>query len=353
MNRKSIDGNVLKRDADSNRLLYEGLLQRAKETGVSGELKTSTIRLVDPAVAPLLPINSSPKKPMGFLAAFLAGVLLACGVAFLFEFLDDRIKTPDDISAHLGLPTLGLVPLVASKLLENQQTLISNRVPFNFAEAVRSIRTGVLFSIADSVDSRAQTILVTSAGPGEGKTTSAGNLAAGIAKAGLRVLLIDADLRRPAVHDLFGIKQEPGLSNLLVGDAPAEKVVLQSDVEGLWLLPAGHIPPNPSELLLSQRFKNFLFSLGEHFDWVVVDAPPALVVTDAAAIAHLAHGIAFVVGADMTSRRAAAEAVDQLKRANGRMIGAVLNRVNVERHPYYYSQYYRREYSNYAVRSSV
>jgi capsular exopolysaccharide synthesis family protein len=347
MNRKGIEGNVLKRDTESNRQLYDSLLQRTKETGVSGELKTNNVRLVDLAEVPRVPV--SPNKSLNILLGFVSGILLAGGLVIFFEHLDDRIKTPDEVTTHLRLSTLGLVPRVAPKLL-GPHPLISNGVPQNFAEAYRAVRTSVLFS---PTDAGAKTIVVTSTGPGEGKTTTASNLAVGIAQTGERVLLIDTDMRRPQIHHMFDMEQEPGLSNLLIGNARSRQAIHASGVEGLWVLPAGHLPPNPAEMLASERFKHFLSALGEHFQWVVLDSPPVLAVDDASIVAHLAHGIVFVIGAEMTSRRAVATAIERLERVNGRFIGAVLNHVQVDRHSFYYSRYYRREYRDYYTRDNT
>ena len=217
-------------------------------------------------------------------------------------------------------------------------------MPGNFAEAFRAVRTNVLFS---SAQDGSRSIVVTSTGPGEGKSMVAANLAVSLAQAGQRVLLIDADMRKPKSHEIFEMAQEPGLSNLLVGNAKASEAVHKSAVANLWLIPSGHIPPNPAELLGSQRFKDFLTSLKDHFDWVVIDSPPVMAVTDASLIAHKASGVVFVVGAEMTSRHAAKTAVDQLRQVHAHLIGAVLNRVDLQRNSYYYSQYYRKEYSDY------
>jgi capsular exopolysaccharide synthesis family protein len=154
------------------------------------------------------------------------------------------------------------------------------------------------------------------------------------------------------VHEIVGIAQEPGLSNLLVGNAKASESVRTSGVAGLWVLAAGRIPPNPAELIGSQRFRDFLASLHDHFDWVVVDSPPVMAVTDAALAAHSASGVLFVVGSEMTSRHAAKRALEQLEHAHARFIGAVLNRVDLNRNAYYYSRYYRREYTQYYANSS-
>jgi succinoglycan biosynthesis transport protein ExoP len=342
MNRKAIDYGVLERDVQSNKQLYESLLQRAKETGVSSELKTSNIRIVDQAERPRAPVT--PQKALNLLLAVLGGGLLAVGLAFFFEYIDSRIKTPDELKLHLRLPSLGMLPALDGKAWKGKEPLINQGVAPNFAEAFRSLRTNVLFS---SADEGSRTLVVTSTGPGEGKTTVAANLAIGFAQAGQRVLLVDADMRRPRVHAVFGLKQEPGLSNLMVGNAKASECVRKSGVPGMWALAAGRIPPNPAELLGSQRFRDFLASLHAYFDCVIIDTPPVMAVTDACIIANVASGVVFVVGAEMTGRHAARAAVEQLEQGRARFVGAVLNRVELEKNSYYYSHYYRREYGAY------
>jgi capsular exopolysaccharide synthesis family protein len=342
MNRKAIDYSVLDREVQSGRQLYDNLLQRAKETGVSTELRTSNIRIVDKAEQPLTPV--SPQKGMNLLLAMFGGTLAACGLAFFVEHLDSRIKSPDEIRVHLGLSNLGMLPALDGKALAGGYPMVSKGVPGNFAEAFRAVRTNVLFS---SAQEGSRSIVVTSTGPGEGKSMVASNLAISLAQAGQRVLLIDADMRKPKAHEIFELPQEPGLSNLLVGNAKASEAVRKSGVGNLWIIASGHVPPNPAELLGSQRFKDFLASLKDHFDWVVIDSPPVMAVTDAALVAHGASGVVFVVGAEMTSRHAAKTAVDQLRRAHAHFVGAVLNRVDLQRNSYYYSQYYRKEYSDY------
>ncbi len=175
----------------------------------------------------------------------------------------------------------------------------------------------------------------------------ASNLAVSLAQAGQRVLLIDADMRKPKAHEILGVPQEPGLSNLLVGNAKASESVRKTAVPSLWVVAAGRIPPNPAELLGSTRFRDFLGSLKDHFDWVIIDSPPVMAVTDASLIAHHASGVLFVVGAEMTSRHAAQRALEQLEQVQARFVGSVLNKVDLEHNAYYYSQYYRREYAEY------
>lgn len=347
MNKKAIDYNVLERDVESSKGIYNSLMQRAKETGVAGELRTSNIRVVDFAERPRRPIF--PDTRLNILSAVLGGGLLAVVLAFLFEYLDNRIKSPDEVKAYLGLAHLGLLPLMGKAPDGKEYSLLDGAVPASFSEAFRVLRTNILFS---STADGGQALVVTSTGPGEGKSLVASNLALSLAQAGRRVILLDADMRKPKTHTVFGIDQEPGLSNLLVGTTKASESVRKTQTNGLWVLPAGRIPPNPAELLGSKRFSDFLASLKGHFDWVIVDSPPVMAVADASVIAHLADAVLFVVGSEMTSHPNARRAVEQLKTAQGRVVGAVLNRVDLERNAYYYSQYYRKEYTSYYTKTS-
>ncbi len=347
LNRASIQYGVLQRDATSNQTMFSGLLERSRETGISGELKTSNIRIVDQAETPRRP--ASPNKVTNLSLALFGGAFLGIGLAFFFEYLDSRIKQPEEIKTQLGLPFLGMVALFNPKETTGPP-LIGNGMPHEFSEAFRGIRTNVLFS---SADAGSKSIVVTSTGPGEGKSVVSANLAMSLALAGQRVLLIDADMRRPKVHELFGVSQEPGLSNVMVGDAKASETVKRTLTPNLWLMTAGKHPPNPAELLGSKRFKDFMASLGEHFDWVILDSPPVMAVTDASVIAHSATGVVFVVGAEMTSKGAAKAALEQLDSAKAKYVGGILNRVDVRRNPYYYARHYRREYSNYYTKAGA
>ena len=341
LNRKGIEYTVLQREAESNRQVYESLLQRTKETGIAGELKSSNIRVVDPAEVPTSPVL--PRRSNDLMMALLAGSVLALGLVFLFEYLDNRIKSPQELRA-LNLAFLGMVP----KIDNSGPTLLTDAVPPAFGEAIRAVRTNVLFS---SAEEGVRTVVVTSAGPGEGKSLFSSNLSVSLAQAGQRVLHIDADMRRPRVHDIFDVSQEPGFSNLLVGDCKPSEAVRKTGIANLCVLPAGMIPPNPAELLGSKRCAEYLATLGEHFDWVVIDSPPVLAVADASVLANAASGVIFVIGADQTTRNTAKAAVDQLNAVQAHVIGAVLNRADVERNPYYYSAYYRKEYSRYYAKA--
>ena len=345
MNRKAIDYSVLDREVQSGRQLYDSLLQRAKETGVSTELKTSNIRIVDrggEAAEPGEPAESASTCCSRCSAASLA----ACGLAFFFEYLDSRIKTPDEIRIHLGLPHLGhAAGARRARALATGYPLVSKGVPGNFAEAFRAVRTNVLFS---SAQEGSRSVVVTSTGPGEGKSMVASNLAISLAQAGQRTLLIDADMRRPKAHEIFEMPQEPGLSNLLVGNAKASEAVPQverrrpvGDSERPDAAQSGRAARIASASATSSA------SLKDHFDWVIIDSPPVMAVTDAALVAHSATGVVFVVGAEMTSRHAAKTAVDQLQQVQAQIRRRRPQSGRSQRNAYYYSQYYRRSHSDY------
>jgi capsular exopolysaccharide synthesis family protein len=345
LNRKGIDYGALQRDASTNRQIFESLLQRAKETGISGELKTNNIRVVDAAEPPTLPVR--PQTRTDVAGAIFWGLLFSLMGVLLLEYMDNRIKNPDELSQALGLPFLGIVPMVSS---ERSDPLVTDQALSHFAESFRGIRTNVLFS---STETGPRSLVVTSTAPNEGKTLVASNLAIVLAQAGQRVLLIDADMRKPRVSAVLQTKTTPGLSNVLVGNTPLARSVVMSKHPGLWVLPAGVIPPNAAELLGSDRFRDMLASVGSHFDYIVIDAPPVMAVTDASIVAHVATAVVYVVGCEMTARQVARRGLEQLEHAQAKIIGCVLNRVDVRRHAYYYAPYYRRDYTEHYQKHPV
>ena len=344
LNRRSTEYSVLLRETESNRQVYEGLLAQAQEINISSDLRRTNVRVVDAAEVPTVP--SSPRIRRDLTMAALGGLLLAVSLVLVVEYLDNRIKDPDELFASIGIPVIGMVPRVRDL---NDTPLFPRPVPPNLAEAIRSVRTNVLFS---SADEGTRIVLVTSPGPGEGKSLIAGSLAWSLGQAEQRVLLIDADMRRPRVHEVVGCTQEPGLSDVLVGQSKMRDVVRKTLVPGLSVIPGGHIPPNPAELLGSERFRSYVRGLGASYDWVVIDSPPVLAVTDASILTNVASGILLVTGADKTTRQAARTAVERLQSFNGRLIGAVLNGVDVAHSPYYYASYYRKDYARYYTGSA-
>jgi capsular exopolysaccharide synthesis family protein len=340
MRGKEAEFAALERNAFSDRQIFESLLQRTKETGVTGEVPSNNIRIIDEADIPRTPV--SPRKGRNMLIAFLTGSFMAIGMALFAEYLDKGIKTPDQIKQQLGLACLGMVPVAVRDESGEAQLVSSETVSRHFKEAFRTVRTNLLF-VSD--DEQQRTVLVTSTGPNEGKTIIASNLAVALAQARQRVLLIDADMRRPRVHEIFEVPLQPGLSELIRGEHG--ELIRPSGTPGLSLLPAGEVPADPAELLSSREFHRVLKKFGEQFDWVLIDTPPVMAVSDAALVAHVSAGVLFVIGAEQTTVPAALNALEQLEAANARFVGAVLNRVELERNSFFYSDYYRPEYQKY------
>jgi capsular exopolysaccharide synthesis family protein len=347
IDQKAVEYSALEREASSAQTLYESLLQSVSQSTMAGDFKGTNVRVVDRAEFPEWPVL--PQSRRDITMAALGGLVLALGLAFGFEYFDSRIKSPDEVKAFLGLPFLGMIPSVTTKDPNGEAPMLSPDVPPSFAEAIRAVRTAVLFS---SADEGARSVIVTSTGPSEGKTLISSSLAISLAQAGQRTLVVDADMRRPRLHEALGRSQEPGLSNVLVGEASLADAARQTQEKNLWVLSAGHIPPNPAELLGSRKFDELMADLKRRFDWIVIDAPPVMPVTDAAVLAHGSGGVLFVIGSEMTPRQSATAAVEQLRGASAKFIGVVLNRVNVHRHGYYYSPYYRKEYNKYYQRSA-
>jgi capsular exopolysaccharide synthesis family protein len=346
-NRKSIEYGVLKREVETNRQLYQDLLTKTKQTGLETELKTTNIRVVEKAERPRGPI--SPNKMRNYQIAVVLGLLIGIGLALGFEHLDNTFKTPEDVKESLQVPFLGMVPDVslkggggasrgpnASQVLKNPSSAV--------ADAYRVLRTNLIFTSAETTG---RVILVTSASPSEGKTTTLANLATALAQNGAKVLAVDGDLRRPTLNRHFGLEKTPGLSDLIVGKAAASQAIQSTRVNGLQVLACGYQPPNPAELLGSPMMKQILEALRAHYDWVLIDAPPLLAMADAAVLASLVEGVVLVLAAEAATKPAVMRAIDQVQSVGGKVTGVVLNKVNLERNSYYYSQYYGEYYRSY------
>jgi polysaccharide biosynthesis transport protein len=339
LDRKGGDYVVLQRQAESDRLLWQSLLTQQKELQVVSNSRSNNVQVQDRAEVPGAPF--SPNTRREWFTAMMAGMLVAFGLAFGIEYLDDTVKTPEDVSKRLGLPLLGLVPAIRG----DRVPLLSEPVPHDFGEAFRSLRTSLVFTAGAG---EARVIAVTSSQPLEGKTTTACNLATALALGGSRVLLIDADMRRPGLHRIMGVENEVGLSHLLVGQARVREAVQRTTEPNLFVITAGRTPPNPSELLASDRMRSFIANLGHGpFDWIVLDTPPVLAVTDAVVLASMVSAVVFVVGSEMTRRAHAERALTTLRAGKPRSIGVVLNRVDFDRNKYYYSRYYGYNYKSY------
>ena len=339
LNRKSIDYSVLQREAESNRQVYESLLQRQKELRVVSNSRANNVRLLDDAEVPGAPFTPNTRR--AWMMALLFGLGIGIAAAFAIDYLDDTVKTPEDVTWRLHLNFLGLVPKVHGE----RHPLLSGPVPHDFGEAFRALRTAL---VASSGTDATRLIAVTSTQPLEGKTTTAVNIALALSIGGARVLLMDADMRRPSLHKAMRLPNDRGLAELLGGKAKMREVVQRCGDPNLLVITAGHTPSNPSELLGSDRMRAFLHQLTTGpFDWIVVDTPPVLAVTDAVVLAPLVHAVSFVIGAEMTRWRLAERAIETLQAGHPRAIAAILNRVDFDRNRYYYSRYYGHQYKSY------
>ena len=357
---KSVQYNILKREADTNKQLYVGLLEKLKETGVSTSMKATNIRVIDPAYPPKKP--DSPRIPLNLSLALLLGLSLGIGAAFLQEHLDNSFKTAGEIERFLQLPALASVPAIESSTNGNGHGLYArarhlandkhrstsivpswNRIEGNgqntpLAEAFHELRTSVLLSTAKHPP---RTLLVTSAKGGEGKTTVAANLAVSLAQLGEKVLLIDADLRRPSLHKFFGVANTSGLVNFLTGSPDWRSLLSQAAPIGLFVMPSGPVPPNPADLLSSEYMPLLIREATKEYKFVVLDSPPLLNLADSRVLATLVDGVILVVGGGITPRelvhRAYASAVD----AGSHVLGATINFADAKSD--YYSYGYHQE----------
>ncbi len=347
--------NLLRREVDTSRDLYSALSSRLKETQVSASLLLSNISVVDRADVPVR--RSGPRTGLNLLVGCLVGLVGGVTLAFLFEYLDTSIRDPREVEAILRLPTLGLVP-TRSALPDHLDdrphgsdpepsgapgafALVAHQATSSIlAEAFRNLRTSVVYATPDRPP---RTMLVTSLQQQDGKTSVSTNCAITLAQLGMgEVLLVDADMRHPDLHGIFGVPQTPGLSDLLVGGVGVTEVIRPTPIPGLFVIPAGPIPTNPAELLFSPRFTQALAVLGDRFAHIVIDTPPMLGVSDTLVLAPRVEGVILVLRHGHTGRDAAQRAVQMLGSVRARVLGVVLNHADVRTTVAGY-QYYRHE----------
>ncbi|HEY2663319.1 MAG TPA: polysaccharide biosynthesis tyrosine autokinase [Candidatus Binataceae bacterium] len=360
LNDASVEYAILQREVDTNRELYNSVLQRMKDVGLAAESQTSNTVVVDDAVAPGGP--SSPHPLTAILQAMAFGLALAIGLAFFIDYQDKTLKTPDEIEAYLRLPNLASVPSFArveakqygnaringngtanlpAKNLEIAGSLSRYSV---IGEAYRGLRTALMLSRAGSPP---KSILITSSSNSEGKTVSAINTGVVFAHTGAKVLIIDCDLRRPRCHKVLGIENRQGLTEVLAGTSKVDQLIRDTGIEGLWLLTAGSIPPNPSELVGSERMRETLASLVVEFDLVIVDSPPLMPVTDAMLLSTMVDGVVLVVNSKKTAKQLARAALARLEFARAKLFGVLLNEVDVNSPHYRYYSSYHGGYGSY------
>lgn len=353
LNESAIEYSLLKRDVETNRTLYEGLLEKLKEAGVTAGLRSNNIKVVDVARIPTAP--SEPNLPRNLAFALLLGLTSGIGMAFLLENLDNTVRTPEQAQVVSSLPALGMIPLGSKRISEDKgrrlavasskeavELVTQSRPQSQMAESYRALRTSLLLS---SLGSPPKVILITSAMPQEGKTTTSINSAVVLAQKGVNVLLIDADLRRPGIHKALGMGPRSGLSNVLTGSAKVEQAITVSPlVPSLSILPAGTPPPNPAELLASANMRDLIDQLRDKYDHIVIDTPPTLSVTDAVVLSTRADAVVLVIRSGKTTKQALRRARELLLRVNARVTGVLLNAVDLSSPDYYYYYEYQGKY---------
>ncbi len=368
-NQAAINYNILKQEIETNKGLLDGLMQRSKENDVSMAGTPNNIHVVDYASEPKSPIG--PRRLQGVMIALFLALALGVGLALFLEYLDDTVKSASDVERGLRLPALAVIPIAGrtatQRLLpiphllrrnigggSGRELLINSDGPSVQAEAYKHLRTSVLLSIAGRAP---RTLLVTSSVPAEGKTTTVVNMATVLAQTGARVLVIDADMRRPRLHQLFGVENREGLSTALSSDMTLNEIlsmVNQYKDTNVYLLSSGAIPPNPAELLGSEQMRNLLEGACESFKYIIIDSPPITSFTDGVLISSLVDGVLLVVHGGRTSRQVVKRTRQMLQEIGARIIGVVLNKIDLRSQEYYYyHQDYKAYYSEASGNSAV
>ena len=370
----AVEYTNLKVEIETRRQMFDELLKKQSETEVSARLqgtRDSNIRIIDSALTPGGPFRPSLRQDVTY--GLMLGLLLGVGIAFLIEFLDRTIKSPEEIERRLKLPTLAVVPDISetgraygygAETAKATRAPLSGKPPADRArtenreqielvphdrprspisEVYRSLRTSLLLSTAEEL----KVIAVTSATAGEGKTATASNLGVVLAQLGRRVLIVDADLRKPRMHQVFKVSNRSGLVNQLTGVVEPDAVFVETGVPNLWLIPSGPIPPNPSELLSSDRMREWLNAMRARFDYVIIDTPPSLAVTDATIVGALSDGLVLTFRAGKVTREDARDCAERLRMAELRILGVVLNRHRSEAARYGRKTRYYESYGGY------
>ena len=333
----SIPLNMLKREVDTNRQLYDGLLQQVKEVGIVGGVESNNIQVVDKAEAPLFPFK--PDLQTNSAIGALAGLLLGLALIFLIESLDDTIKFTDEVEKLLNLPLMGVIPKTKERANLASVALLTQEDPRgHLAEAYRSLRTAMQFSTAEGAPRR---LLVTSTTKSEGKSTTALALAISFAQLGGRVLLIDADMRKPTLHQLVSVKNDSGLSNYLAGQQAIASLLRETSVPGLTVMTAGPIPPNPVDLLTGPRFGELLDALQSAYHQIIIDSPPVLGIADAVVLGNQIPSVLYVAQASSTRKNLIKDALRRLRLAGIVPRGIVLTKTSTQNNAdYSYENYY-------------
>ncbi|MCB1656992.1 MAG: polysaccharide biosynthesis tyrosine autokinase [Pseudomonadales bacterium] len=334
LSRKEFRFQELQREVQTNRNLYDTFFTRIKQANDSLELQTANARVIDPAVTPSAPFK--PRKGLLVALALVLSVMFGALLAFMLDYLDSTFKGAEDVEDKLGVSMLGMVPLVKQKKKDSGALLFLDDKQKSYAEAMRTVRTSVVLS---GIDKPHKTILMTSSVPSEGKSTSSTNLAIALGQME-RVLLIDADLRKPTIAKVLNLPpNSPGLSNLVAGTATVEDCILHMEDANIDVLTSGLIPPNPSELLSSQKFADLLHMLAQSYDRIIIDSPPTLLVSDALVMSKVVDAVVYVIRSDITTHQTVRTGVNRLLAVKAPIIGVILNKVNMKKAAQYYGAY--------------
>ncbi len=390
LNSNAISYNSAKIELDNRKALLESLLKRESETGVSARLRglrTSNIKVVDRAEVPGSP--SAPNKKRNIILGLFLGLMGGMGLAFLLDYMDNSVKGGDDVQKATNLPTLGIIPefdpnksrsgygygygyghkkpksksggaadgggeavqesgpaerktgAAAEPALKSIDLIAQISPKSSFSESYRTIRTALLLSTANP---GGKTFVLTSALPSEGKTSTISNLAVTLAQTNRKVLILDADLRKPRQHKIFKIKNLNGLTNYLTAGLEMKELIKPTNIPNLFLINAGPVPPNPAELLGSDKMGHILGTFKSAFDYILIDTPPVLAVTDAMVLGPMIDGIILLVWGGKTAREALKRAKERLDLMNVKTIGVIINRLNIKEHSYYYKHHYYHYY---------
>ena len=363
-----VEYNLLQGEVDANRTVYDSVVKRLNETSIASDSPLSAIQVTDPAEKPLAP--SSPNMPFNLLLAMALGLSLGVGLAFLLEHFNSMVRTSEDLWRAVGVPTLGVVPHLKalarreygfgrlpanSPLWRLTHRWAAAGSPFSgalmvsyhplsiIAESYRTIRTVLLLGQSEKPP---QVILLTSAHPGEGKTTITLNLAITLAQSGRTVAVVDADLRKGNCHSHLGIPNKRGLSHILTGALPLDECMQSTGVAGLFLIPRGAVPPNPTDLLASTKMNEMLEDLRDRFDFVLIDTPPAFAISDTAVLSVICDGVLLILRSQSTAPETIRQVVERLQAVGAHILGAVVNGINIKDPDYSdYRQYYASYYS--------
>lgn len=358
---KGLDLARLQRQFQVDQNTYILMTEKLEETKISEAGQKENIRLVDNAILPIYP--TKPNKRLNLILGALIGLGLGIGLTFLIEYFDDSVKNPDELE-RMGLPILSIIPKIATeditkKILSRnggsngdleEIQKIESRLVTHFdpkspiSEAYRTLRTNIQFK---DIENTNRAILITSSTPKEGKSTTVANLAITMAQMGSKTLLVDTDLRRPVIHSIFDLKKDAGITNYLVSKSSFEEVIKSTVIDNLYVVTSGPLPPNPSEILSSNKMKEFIQRARSEFSTILFDSPPIIAVTDAAVLSSIVDGLILVIKAHQTRRDAIRRALSLLESVKAKVYGSLLNSVNIERTYGSYYYYYYYHYYNY------